>query len=186
MLRLDPSDLPDDLRLRASKIRLACFDVDGVLTDGSLYVGPDGVELVKAFNVQDGLGLKLLEENGVRVALITARSHAAVAQRAFELGIRHVFQGERDKFGRVDSLCEEMDLELEQVCFVGDDLPDLAPMAAVGLAVAVANAHPWVREHAHWRTTHTGGNGAAREVADLLLVAQNKAAALLERHRRRP
>ena len=166
--------LPAELLARAAKVRLAVFDVDGTLTDGRLWYGEDGHE-TKVFHVHDGLGLKLLQAHGVQVALITARISHPVALRAEELNIAHVYQGQRDKLACFRELLTALGLEAEQAAFVGDDLPDLPPMRQAGLAVAVANAHPWVAEQAHWRTAKTGGMGAAREVCDLILLAQGKA-----------
>lgn len=166
--------LPADLLARAAKIRLAVFDVDGTLTDGRLWYGEDGRE-TKVFHVHDGLGLKLLQTHGVQVALITARISHPVALRAEELNIAHVYQGQRDKLGCFRELLAALGLEAEQAAFIGDDLPDLPPMRQAGLAVAVANAHPWVAEQAHWHTSKNGGLGAAREVCDLILLAQGKA-----------
>ncbi len=173
------SDLPADIRERAANVRLAAFDVDGVLTDGKLWYDLEGSE-TKAFHVHDGLGLKLIAEQGIEVALITARESGVLAQRARELGIRHVHQGQNDKLGCLTQLTQRLGIAIAQVAYTGDDLPDLAPMSRVGLAVAVANAHPWVRERAHWRTRHAGGDGAVREVCDLLLAAHGKAEAVLQ------
>ena len=174
------ADLPADLLARAAKIRLAVFDVDGTLTDGRLWYGEDGHE-TKVFHVHDGLGLKRLQANDVQVALITARISHPVALRAEELDIAHVYQGQGDKRGCLLELIDALHLTPEQVAFVGDDLPDLPPMRIAGLAVAVANAHPWVAEQAHWQTRHGGGMGAAREVCDLILHAQGKSDAERER-----
>ena len=168
------ANLPADLLARAAAIRLAAFDVDGTLTDGRLHYGEDGRE-TKVFHVHDGLGLKRLQANGIAVALITARISHTVALRAEELGIAHVYQGQGDKRACLRELLDALRLDPAQAAFIGDDLPDLAPMGLAGLAVATANAHPWVAERAHWQTAHRGGDGAAREVADLLLLAQGKA-----------
>jgi 3-deoxy-D-manno-octulosonate 8-phosphate phosphatase (KDO 8-P phosphatase) len=174
------ANLPADLLARAAKVRLAVFDVDGTLTDGRLWYGEDGHE-AKVFHVHDGLGLKQLQANGVQVALITARISHPVALRAEELDIAHVYQGQADKRACLLELLDALHLTPEQAAFVGDDLPDLPPMRIAGLAVAVANAHPWVAEQAHWRTGKGGGMGAAREVCDLILHAQGKSAAERER-----
>jgi len=174
------ADLPADLLARAAKIRLAVFDVDGTLTDGRLWYAEDGRE-TKVFHVHDGLGLKRLQANGIQVAFITARISHPVALRAEELDIAHVYQGQRDKRACLQQLLEALSLSTEQAAFVGDDLPDLPPMRIAGLAVAVANAHPWVVEQAHWQTRKSGGMGAAREVCDLLLLAQGKFDAERER-----
>ena len=169
-----PTDAyPPDLLARAARIRLACFDVDGTLTDGRLTYDSTGNES-KTFHVHDGQGLVLLRRAGLEVAMITARTSPMVERRGAELGVR-VHCGVGDKLTRLNALCEELGLDLERVAFMGDDLPDLAPMQAAGLAVAPANAHPWTARHAHWRTRAVGGDGAARELCDLLLVAQGHA-----------
>lgn len=177
---MQPTDLPTDIRDRAAGIRLAVFDVDGVMTDGRLSYTEDGRE-IKTFHVHDGLGLKRLLANEVEVAIITARMSPQVARRAAELGIAHVHQGRSDKLECFQHLLAALKLGPEQVAYTGDDLPDLPVMRRVGLAVAVANAHPWVRERAHWRTRLRGGEGAVREVCDLILAAQGKADAELAR-----
>lgn len=168
---------PSELLARAAKIRLACFDVDGTLTDGRLYFDADGRES-KAFHVLDGQGMVLLRKSGIEVALVTARDSASATHRARDLGVRgHV--GVHDKLGTVQALATELGIALGHVAFMGDDLPDLGVMRAVGFAVAPANAHAWTREHAHWCTGARGGEGAARELCDLLLVAQGRMDALL-------
>jgi 3-deoxy-D-manno-octulosonate 8-phosphate phosphatase (KDO 8-P phosphatase) len=174
------AELPADILERAAKVRLAVFDVDGTLTDGRLWYAEDGHE-TKVFHVHDGLGLKQLQANGVQVAIITARLSHPVALRAEELDIAHVYQGQRDKRACLVELLDALNLSPDQAAFIGDDLPDLPAMRMVGLSVAVANAHPWVAGHAHWQTRLAGGMGAAREVCDLLLIAQGKAEAELER-----
>ena len=174
------ADLPADILNRAARIRVAVFDVDGTLTDGRLCYGEDGHE-TKVVHVHDGLGLKQLPANGVQVALITARISHAVALRAQDLDIAHIYPGQADKRACLLELLDALHLAPEQVAFVGDDLPDLSPMRVAGLAVAVANAHPWVAEQAHWQTGKRGGEGAAREVCDLILHAQGKSDAERER-----
>ena len=174
------ADLPADVLDRAAKIRLTVFDVDGTLTDGRLWYGEDGHE-TKVFHVHDGLGLKQLQVNDVQVALITARISHPVALRAQDLDIAHIYQGQSDKRACLLELLDALHLTPEQAAFVGDDLPDLPPMRIAGLAVAVANAHPWVAEQAHWQTSKSGGLGAAREVCDLILHAQGKSDAERER-----
>ena len=174
-----PSDLPADIRERASRVKLAIFDVDGVLTDGKLIYAEDGHEL-KAFHVHDGLGLKRLLANHIEVAVITARMSMIVTERMAELGVAHVYQGQDDKLACFERLLHALKLEPAEVAYTGDDLPDLAVMQRAGLAVAVANAHPSVRERAHWRTRLAGGAGAAREVSDLILAAQGKTEAELK------
>ncbi|GAB2566003.1 HAD-IIIA family hydrolase [Dyella jejuensis] len=176
------SDLPADLLARAANIRLAAFDVDGTLTDGRLWYSEGGHE-TKVFHVHDGLGLKLLQAHGVQVAIVSARISHPVALRAEELDIAHVYQGQGDKRECLRQILEALKLQPEQAAFVGDDLPDLPAMNLAGLAIAVANAHPWVAEQAHWRTRLGGGLGAVREVCDLILHAQGKSAAEQERWR---
>ncbi|GAB3027030.1 MULTISPECIES: HAD hydrolase family protein [Oleiagrimonas] len=174
------TDVPDAVRERAARVRLVAFDVDGTLTDGRLWYGADGRE-TKLFHAHDGLGLKRLHAHGIEVAFITARISHALAERANDLGIAHLYQGQSNKRESLDELLDALSLKPEQAAFVGDDLPDLAPMRVVGLAVAVANAHAWVAEQAHWQTRLRGGEGAAREVCDMILAAQGKSAAEYER-----
>ena len=172
------NDLPQDIRERAARVKLAVFDVDGVLTDGTLVYAEDQRQ-IKAFHVHDGFGLKRLLENGVEVAIITARMSHLVTERMAELGVAHVYQGQKDKLACLRQLCEALNLALDEVSYTGDDLPDLRAMRHVGLSIAVADAHPWVREHAHWRTRRDGGHGAVREVCDLVIAAHGKAEAEL-------
>ena len=174
------TDLPADVLARAAKIRVAVFDVDGTLTDGRLWYGGDGRE-TKVFHVHDGLGLKQLLGHGVQVAIISARISHPVALRAEELDIAHVYQGQNDKRACLLELLDALNLTPDQAAFTGDDVQDLPAMHMAGLAVAVANAHPWVAEQAHWQTRLGGGQGAAREVCDLILHAQGKSAAERER-----
>lgn len=163
----------DEVRKRARRIRLAAFDVDGTLTDGCLRFSADGHEF-KVFNAHDGLGLKQLQNNGIEVAFISARISHALALRADELGITHVYQGQDDKRQCLSHLLKALDLDAEEAAFTGDDLPDLPALQSAGLAIAVANAHPALDAWVHWRTAQTGGHGAARNVSDLILAAQNK------------
>lgn len=173
-----PSPTVDaDIRARASKIRLACFDVDGTLTDGRLHYDSEGRES-KDFHVLDGQGIVLLRRFGIAVAFITARNSQAAAHRARDLGVQG-FIGAKDKLAQVRMLCDEQGIDLSQVAFMGDDLPDLEAMLAVGLSVAPANAHRWVADRARWITTAKGGQGAARELCDLLLDAQGHTDTLL-------
>lgn len=173
----DPQAHDAALVARAARIRLACFDVDGTLTDGRIHFDAVGGEM-KAFHVHDGQGLVLLRKAGIRVALVTARASAAVERRAAELGIE-AHCAVADKLAVVQQLCREMDIGMDAVAFMGDDLPDLPPMRAAGLAVAPANAHSWTAREAHWRTRARGGEGAARELCDLLLGAQGALGELL-------
>lgn len=173
------SDLPAPLRERAARIRLACFDVDGTLTDGRLLFDTEGREL-KAFHVHDGLGLVLLRKCGIEVAFITARVSTIAEQRAAELGITEVHTAVKDKLGRVEEIAARLGLTLDEVAFMGDDLPDLRVMSQVGFSAAPANAHQWVGERVHWRASTAAGLGAAREFCDLLLHAQGRVTALIE------
>jgi len=161
---------------RARSIRLAIFDVDGVMTDGTLFIGAQG-EAFKAFNTLDGHGVKMLQSAGVAAAIISGRSSEAVARRAAELAIAHVAQGSSDKVAAFEALIAMLDLTEEQCAFVGDDLPDLAVMRRCGLAVAVANAAEPVKAAAHYVTRASGGRGAVREFCELVLEAQGQLAA---------
>ncbi|OYT94844.1 MAG: phenylphosphate carboxylase subunit delta, partial [Pseudomonas sp. PGPPP3] len=137
-----------DLQQRAKAIKLAIFDVDGVLTDGRLYFLTDGSEF-KTFNTLDGQGIKMLINSGVRTAIISGRSTPVVEKRANNLGIQHLYQGREDKLVVLDELLGELGLDYAQVAYLGDDLPDLPVIRRVGLGMAVANAAGFVRQHAH-------------------------------------
>ena len=171
------NDFPADIRERAKRIKLACFDVDGTLTDGRLLIDAEGNES-KSFHVLDGLGLKLIQRKGIAVAFVTARASAAAERRAAELGVES-HTGVSDKLQCVEGIAQRLGVSLDEVAFMGDDLADLRVMLQVGLAVAPSQAHMWTRERAHWRTTARGGEGAARELCDLLLAAQGHAEDLL-------
>lgn len=160
-----------DILERAQQTRLVIFDVDGVLTDGSLYLGDDGQEY-KAFNSRDGHGMKMLQHTGVTLAIITGRSSEVVRIRMESLGIAHVYQGQRDKLPAYEEIKGVLDLQDEQIAYVGDDVVDLPIMRRVGLSVAVADAHPLVKRHAHWQTQSPGGRGAGRDVCELIMEAQ--------------
>lgn len=170
-----------DIEQRARAIKLLVLDVDGVLTDGRLWFGNSGEEL-KAFNIQDGLGVKLLQRGGVQVAIITGRQSALVARRAGELGIEHLVQGREDKLQALEELCARLGLALTEVAYMGDDLPDLAAIRRAGLGITVANGHHFVAEHAAYRTQRCGGEGAVREACELILRAQGRLAALLDQY----
>ncbi|HKK16942.1 MAG TPA: 3-deoxy-manno-octulosonate-8-phosphatase KdsC [Gammaproteobacteria bacterium] len=162
-----------DVRDRAGKTRLVIFDVDGVLTDGGLILGESGNEY-KIFNVRDGQGLVMLRDSGCKIAVITARSSKIVADRMRSLGIEYVFQGQNNKAAAISELMTNLQVGPEETAYVGDDFIDLPAMRKAGLAIAVADAHPLVQQHAHWTTTARGGRGAAREVCELILEAQGK------------
>jgi 3-deoxy-D-manno-octulosonate 8-phosphate phosphatase (KDO 8-P phosphatase) len=155
---------------RAGRIRLLVLDVDGVLTDGRLYISAAGEEL-KVFHVRDGSGLVAVQRAGVTVAIISGRDSPAVTRRAAELGIRHVYQGVGDKGERLDRLLAELGVTAEETACVGDDTPDAPMLRRAGLAIGVADAHPALLAAAHWVTKSKGGRGAVREVCDLLLSA---------------
>lgn len=159
------------LQQRAKAIKLAIFDVDGVLTDGRLYFLPDGSEF-KTFNTLDGQGIKMLIASGVRTAIISGRSTPIVERRAQNLGIQHLYQGREDKLVVLDQLLAELGLDYAEVAYLGDDLPDLPVIRRAGLGMAVANANSFVRQHAHGTTQARGGEGAAREFCELILRAQ--------------
>lgn len=169
--------VPAAVVARAAGVRLAAFDVDGTLTDGRLWYGEDGREL-KAFHVHDGHGLKLLRAHAIEVAIISARISHTVSLRAEELGIVHVYQGQRDKRACLLDLAAALGLQAAQCAMVGDDTADRDAMEVCGLAVAVADAHPALAAAAHWHTRRGGGAGAVREVCDLLLAAQGRAVAV--------
>ena len=157
---------------RARAVRLAIFDVDGVLTDGTIYVGPEG-ELFKAFNILDGHGVKMLQSAGVATAILSGRESGAVTRRAAELAIAHVIQGVGDdKIPAFEKLLAKLNLGGEMCSFVGDDIQDLPVMRRCGFAVAVANAVDPVKSAAHYVTRARGGRGAVREFCDLVLSAR--------------
>lgn len=176
----DLGGIPGHVRERAGRIRLAAFDVDGTLTDGRLWFDHAGNEM-KAYHVQDGLGLRLLVDNGIAVALITARESASVRSRAKDLRLEHVFTGVRDKLACLTALCEQLGVALSEVAYMGDDLADLSVFPRVGLAVAPANVHAWVAGNVHWVTSQHGGEGAARALCDLILEARGFRPAVLAR-----
>ena len=155
---------------RAAEVKLVVFDVDGVLTDGRLLLGDNGVEY-KAFHSRDGHGMKMLARSGVELAIITGRRSQLVAERMASLGIAQVHQGHASKLPVFEGLIADLDLSDAEAAYVGDDVVDLGIMSRVGLAIAVANAHPLVLEQAHWCTPSDGGRGAAREVCDLIMHA---------------
>ncbi|MDG1693933.1 MAG: HAD-IIIA family hydrolase [Porticoccaceae bacterium] len=166
----------------AQNIKLLLLDVDGVLTDGQLYYGNSGEEL-KAFNIQDGLGIKLLQRGGIKVGIITGRSSNLLKRRAQELDINPVVQGREDKLTALNELLETMDINIEEIAFVGDDLPDLSVISRVGLGITPANGNHVLASQALWQTKKSGGNGAVREVAELILNAQGKLESLLATYR---
>jgi 3-deoxy-D-manno-octulosonate 8-phosphate phosphatase (KDO 8-P phosphatase) len=158
---------------KAKQVQLMIFDVDGILTDGSLHFGPDG-EMMKTFNVLDGQGIKLLQQAGIMTAIISARNSNIVSKRANDLGIEHVLLGIHDKKSAFLTLTKKLDLAHENCAFIGDDIIDLAVLNLVGFSASVPNGHPEVRSRVNYVTNAYGGKGAARELCDFILKAQNK------------
>lgn len=156
---------------RAARVKVMIFDVDGVLTDGSLTYGPDG-EVTKTFYVLDGLGIQLLNKTGVQTAIISARTSPIVIKRAADLGITHVFQGQHDKRLAFADLLAKTGVTAEECGYIGDDVIDLPLFTRVGFAVTVPSGHPEVQYRAHYVTTNPGGRGAVREVCDMVMRAR--------------
>jgi 3-deoxy-D-manno-octulosonate 8-phosphate phosphatase (KDO 8-P phosphatase) len=157
------------MRKNAAAIRMLVLDVDGVMTDGRLHFGPRG-EALKLFHVRDGLGIKLLAETGIEVAVISGRKSKMVDVRCRELGVEHVYQGAKDKLAELERLCARLKIPTSACACIGDDIPDVPVMREVALAFAVADAHPEARHAAHLVTKLPGGHGAVREVCDYLLA----------------
>lgn len=149
-------------------VQLVAFDIDGVFTDGRFYLSDDGVE-TKAFNTQDGFGIRQLQKAGIEVAVISGRKSAAVEKRMAELGVKHVFLACKDKLATFDTLTDQLGIAVDSTVFVGDDIPDLPLLSKVGYSIAVANAVAAVREFCDYTTTAAGGHGAVREVCELVL-----------------
>jgi len=156
---------------RAARIKVVIFDVDGVLTDGGLFMDKDGHEY-KKFNSRDGHGMKMLQETGVKVAIITGRTSDVVTHRMTGLGIEHVYQGQHDKRIAFQELLTKLSIDADEVAYVGDDIVDLPVMRQVGFAVAVQDAHDAVKKHSHWQTPSVGGRGAARDICELIMESQ--------------
>ena len=156
---------------RLSQIQLLICDVDGVLSDGLIYLGNQGEEF-KTFNTKDGFGIKALQNAGIAVAVITGRDSKIVAERMASLGVTHVYQGQSDKRHSFNSLLKDLNLKPEQVAYIGDDVVDLSVMELCGLGVAVNDAHPLVRQRADHVTQLAGGRGCVRELCDLILEAR--------------
>lgn len=161
----------DELREKASVIKLVIFDVDGVLTDGSLFFGDDGQEY-KAFNSRDGHGMKMLQNSGVDIGIITGRTSEVVKHRADNLGIKHVYQGQLDKVPAFETLRNKLGLTTEQIAYAGDDVIDLPILLKAGLSITVQDGHELVKQHTHWTTRCPGGRGAAREICEFIMEAQ--------------
>lgn len=157
----------------AQQIKLLAMDVDGVLTDGRLFFSSEG-DCLKAFNSQDGHGLKMLKSTGVSIAIITGRTSEIVASRASELGIDILLQGREDKLTALNEVAASLGLSLKQAAYMGDDLPDLSAIQSAGIGIAVANAASGIAEQADYVTQSRGGEGAVREACEWLLEAQGK------------
>lgn len=163
--------LDKDILNKAEQIELVIFDVDGVLTDGGLILGENGNEY-KVFHSRDGLGLVMLRNSGCQIAVISGRSSGIVSERMAALGIEYVYQGQNDKGKALEDVLDKLNIDAKATAYVGDDFIDLPAMRHVGLAIAVADAHPLVIKHAHWVTKERGGRGAAREVCELIMHAR--------------
>ena len=164
-------EISTEITERAKSIRLALFDVDGVLTDGKIYIDSYGEEL-KVFNTLDGHGIRLLLHYGVDVGIITGRNCKSVEHRMHDLEVQHVYQGCKDKLSVYQELLTKLNISENECAFIGDDIVDLQIMSRCGLAVAVSNAHKFVKQNAHWQTQASGGNGAVREFCELILDAK--------------
>lgn len=170
--------MQSELAERAARIRLLALDVDGVLTDGRIHYTDSGEEM-KSFSILDGLGIKLLRRSGIIVAIITARRSTTVERRARELGIDHCLQGREDKLEALKELLAETGITLEETAYMGDDLPDLRAILAVGMGLTVANASREVARRALWQSQARGGNGAVREACEMLLGARGQLESVL-------
>ncbi|MDB5887497.1 MAG: hypothetical protein JWM03_369 [Rhodocyclales bacterium] len=169
----------ESAQVKAAKLKLMAFDVDGVLTDGTLFFTPDGDE-IKAFSSLDGHGLKMLVEAGIEVAIITGRSSRMVELRAANLGITHLFQGVDDKRAVMRKLREQLELSAEQSGYMGDDVVDLPVLRDCGFSASVGDGHAFVHEHVDYVAKNGGGRGAVRELCDFILAAQGKLDAMLD------
>ncbi len=176
-----PCTLEATARDLATNVRLVVLDVDGVLTDGKLLIDDDGKEY-KAFDSRDGHGIKMLQHTGIEVGIITGRISKLVEKRVSELNIKHVFQGCQEKLPVFQDLLAKLKIEPAQAAFVGDDIVDLSIMLRAGFAVAVNDAHELVKQYAHWVTPSNGGQGAVRELCEVVMHAQGTYAAAIQRY----
>ncbi len=171
--------IDQDILNKAEQIELVIFDVDGVLTDGGLILGENGNEY-KIFHSRDGIGLVMLRNSGCHLAVISGRSSSIVSERMTALGIEYVYQGQNNKGKVLEDLLDKLNIDAQATAYIGDDFIDLPAMRRVGLAIAVADAHPLVLEHAHWSTKERGGRGAAREVCELIMHARGTLASQVQ------
>jgi len=164
-------EVSEEVFNKASNIKLFVCDIDGVFSDGRIYLGNNGEEL-KAFHTKDGYGIKALGASGVDVAVITGRRSAIVANRMTALNVEHIIQGEENKLPALKSLIEKLNLDTDEVAYIGDDMPDFECMKYIGLSIAVNDAHPQIKEISDYTTFIRGGFGAVREVCDLVMYSQ--------------
>lgn len=174
-------EVDEQLAQKASQIKLLLLDVDGVLTDGRIRLTDAGEE-IKVFSALDGHGIKMLQASGIDVAIITGRNSGAVAHRMGELGVKHFYQGQKDKRIAFAELIEKLDIDPLHAAFVGNDVIDLCVMRQCGLAITVSNGHSVVKQLADWQTRASGGNGAVRNVCDLLMIAQGTYNKMIEQY----
>ena len=176
--------LTDEQRGRAARIRLLLMDVDGVWTDGSLFYLPHGDEMIeaKSFNTQDGMGLRFAHAAGLKTGVISGRESPGVTHRAEMLGVTYIYQHYLEKIPPYEEICDKAGVSDEEVAYMGDDLPDVPLIRRVGLGVAVANARKEVLASADYATAASGGNGAIREVIEIIMRAQGSWEAVLEKY----
>lgn len=165
-------NVENNILTKAKQIKLLVCDVDGVFSDGRIYLGNDGEEL-KAFHTKDGFGIKALGASGVAVAIITGRNSTIVANRMKALNVAHIIQGQEDKLPALIDLIQQLDITIDEVAYIGDDVPDLSCIKAVGLGISVSDGHPLVLRGADYTTFTPGGFGAVRETCDLIMQCQN-------------
>ena len=166
------SEISEELYDKFQKIKLFVCDIDGVFSDGRIYLGNDGEEL-KAFHTKDGYGIKALGASGVDVAVITGRQSNIVATRMTALNVKHIVQGKENKLPALKNMITKLNLSLGQVAYIGDDMPDYECMKYIGLSIAVKDAHPTILNVADYVTTIRGGFGAVRETCDIMMQCQN-------------
>ncbi len=163
----------DNLDYKLKQIKLLILDIDGVLTDGNIYFGPNGEE-IKVFNTHDGQGIRIALHVGLNVTWLSGRKCSAIEKRAADLGIKKIYLGIRDKLRFFQNVLDDFCVEYSQVAYVGDDLPDLPLLKLVGLAMSPSDAVPEVREFVHYVASKPGGKGSVREIIELILKAQGK------------